>query len=88
MRKEEEEIYSDASNAAVLRHPGRRFPGVLIQGDTLNNWSGMAKAALKGAAPDSEQYDDLVELTKQLEGYVSHYARVLQEHGMALPFTR
>jgi hypothetical protein len=30
------EIYSDATNAAIIRHPDRRFPGVLIQGDTLN----------------------------------------------------
>lgn len=29
------EIYSDQTNAAVLRHPGRRFPGLLVQGDSL-----------------------------------------------------
>jgi hypothetical protein len=36
MHIEPVEIYSDASNAAVMRHPGRRFPGVLLQGDTLS----------------------------------------------------
>src|SRR5262245_1747536 len=35
MHVEQVEIYSDVSNAAVMRHPGRRFPGVLVQGDTL-----------------------------------------------------
>jgi hypothetical protein len=25
------EIYSDASNAAVMRHPGRRFPACLFK---------------------------------------------------------
>jgi hypothetical protein len=36
MRVETVEIYSDATNAAILRHPDRRFPGLLIQGDTLH----------------------------------------------------
>jgi hypothetical protein len=35
MRIEPVEIYSDAFNGAVIRHRGRRFPGTLIQGDTL-----------------------------------------------------
>ena len=37
MHVESVEIYSDATNAAVMRHPGRRFPGMLIQGDTLHS---------------------------------------------------
>lgn len=35
MKRVEVEIYSDASNLAVMRHPGRRLPGSLIQGDSL-----------------------------------------------------
>ena len=39
MRKAEVEIYSDQSNYAVMRHPGRNFPGALNSGrfveDTL-----------------------------------------------------
>jgi len=35
MRKVELEVFSDTVNGAVIRHPMRRFPGVLIQGDTL-----------------------------------------------------
>jgi hypothetical protein len=35
MHVESVEIYSDATNAAIMRHPGRHFPGVLVQGDTL-----------------------------------------------------
>jgi Family of unknown function (DUF6959) len=31
MHVEPVEIYSDQTNAAIMRHPGRRFPGVLIQ---------------------------------------------------------
>ncbi len=35
MRKESVEIYSDETNGPVMRHPGRTYPGVLVQGDTL-----------------------------------------------------
>ena len=35
MRKATVEIFSDATNATVIRHPERRSPGVLVQGDTL-----------------------------------------------------
>ncbi|WP_374040997.1 hypothetical protein [Massilia sp. PAMC28688] len=35
MYRQEVEIFSDQSNAVVMRHPGRNFPGCLIQGDSL-----------------------------------------------------
>lgn len=48
MRIEPVEIYSDASNQAILRHPARRFPGILVQGDTLKILHGELVAALNG----------------------------------------
>lgn len=56
MRTETVEIYSDASNAAVIRHPGRQFPGMLIQEDTLHSLGEMAAAAFAGAAPGSDHW--------------------------------
>ncbi|MBB3861931.1 putative lipase involved disintegration of autophagic bodies [Novosphingobium hassiacum] len=88
MRKELVEIYSDASNAAIIRHPGRKFPGILIQGDTLRNLSRMASNALASAEPDSDQWHDLKELVDALEGRVVFYTQVLQDHGLALPFSK
>lgn len=35
MRVDSVEIFSDLTNAAVMRHPNRHFPGVLVQGDSL-----------------------------------------------------
>ena len=29
MKKEEVEIYSDSTSQAVMKHPGRNYPGVL-----------------------------------------------------------
>jgi predicted RNase H-like HicB family nuclease len=83
MRTENVEIYSDQSNAAVLRHPGRKFPGVLIQGDTLNALCAQASEAL-GAGPDARE--ELEGLRDALYSLLSHYKTVLSEHGIALPF--
>ncbi|MFF5778388.1 DUF6959 family protein [Streptomyces virginiae] len=36
MERVEAELFTDGGNDAVVRLPGRDFPGVLIQGDTLS----------------------------------------------------
>lgn len=86
MRTEMVEIYSDTTNAAIMRHPGRKFPGVLVQGDSLHNlWQG-AEAACREVGASSPAYEELDDLRNRLRGYLDHYKAVLSEHGMPLPF--
>ena len=82
------EIYSDQPNAAVIRHPGRRFPGVLIQGDLLYSLCVQADDACAVARSKlgSDAYDELNELRNALWGYLNHYKSVLGEHQISLPF--
>jgi hypothetical protein len=89
MHVEKVEIYSDKSNSAVLRHPGRKFPGVLIQGDNLHSLCQMAdKACSDGQASLApESYTDLNQLRNALWGYLTHYKVVLGEHNIQLPFS-
>jgi hypothetical protein len=86
MRTETVEVYSDITNVAIIRLPGRQFPGMLIQGDALHNLSSMAADALAGAEPQSDHWHDIKELADQLQSRVSYYAQILREHGMELPF--
>ena len=83
------EIYSDQTNAAVMRHPERRFPGVLVQGDSLYSLCVQADdacAAAKGKlVPDA--YGELNDLRNALWGYLNHYKSVLGEHQIQLPFS-
>jgi hypothetical protein len=88
MRVESVEIYSDASNYAVMRHPGRRFPGSLIQGDTLHGLCSRADhvcARARGSL-DAETYEELNDLRNELWDRLTHYKRILQEHKIELPF--
>ena len=83
------EIYSDQTNAAVMRHPGRRFPGVLVQGDSLYSLCVRAdnSCAVARDKLDSDSYSELNELRNALWGYLNHYKSVLGEHQIPLPFS-
>ncbi len=89
MRVEEVEIYSDTTNRAVLRYPRRNFPGILIQGDNLNQLCQLADAACSEGKSvlRSDAYDDLNKLRNALWGYLTHYKMVLDEHDIRLPFS-
>jgi hypothetical protein len=82
MRTESVEIYSDETNRAVMRHPGRKFPGVLVQGDTLFTLCVMADeaCAASGSKREAER------LREALRDMLLHYKIVLGEHDMRLPF--
>ena len=83
------EIYSDQTNAAVMRHPDRRFPGVLVQGDSLYSLCVRADdaCALARDLLDSDSYDELNELRNALWSYLNYYKSVLGEHQIPMPFS-
>lgn len=89
MHIEQVEIYSDETNRAVLRHPGRKFPGVLVQGDSLHSLCQLADNACAGAKNEveAEHYAELNKLRNALWGYLQHYKAVLGEHDISLPFS-
>ena len=83
MRKQELEVYSEASNAAVVRAPGRQYPGLVVQGDTLANLHGLASLVAERCTGG-----EATELKEMLDGLLRHYERVLGEYGLALPYQR
>jgi hypothetical protein len=88
MRTEVVEIYSDTTNCAVLRHPGRRFPGVLVQGDTLYNLCRQADRICLTArnVMSADDYEEMDYFREELRTFLSHYKKVMSEHGLSLPF--
>ena len=87
MRQETVEVFSDQTNAAVMRHPGRHFPGVLVQGDTLYSLCERADIACRELHRGSPGYDEVNELRNVLRGLLNHYKVVLSEHDLPLPFS-
>ncbi len=88
MRTATVEIYSDTTNVSIIRHPDRQFPGLLIQGDTLNNLARAALAVSKsadGRLSDDEAFE-AKELAEELASLLEHYKSVLAENKISLPF--
>jgi len=87
MHVENVEIFSDATNKAIMRHPDRHFPDVLIQGDTLHSLCQKADAACQKVGRGSSGYGELNQLRNSLWAYLTHYKFVLAEHDIQLPFS-
>lgn len=88
MERIEIEVFSQASNAAVVRMPTRHFPGIVVQGDSLHILYHLAESIAQLAAPhdDEELSGEAEELQDLLAGYVASYENVLKDHGMELPY--
>ncbi|GAB3846118.1 DUF6959 family protein [Dactylosporangium cerinum] len=90
MARVEVEMMTGQPNYAVLRLPGRRVPGVLVQGDALAVLSGEVQRALdllrEGDTAAAEE--ELAFAANHLSALVDGYVRVLDAAGMPLPFQR
>ena len=87
MHIESVEIFSDETNRAVMRHPGRKFPGILIEGDSLSALCQQADVACAQIARDSAGFDEANKMRNALWSYLNHYKSTLDEHGIGLPFS-
>ena len=87
MRVEAVEIYSDATNAAIMRHPGRRIPGLLIQGDTLHSLCRRADEVCEAIGRSSAGFQEANKMRNHLWELLNHYKSTLDSHGLPLPFS-
>ncbi len=86
MKTEEVEIYSDQTNAAIMRHPGRKFPGVLIQGDTLYTLCQAADSLCLELDKHTDAFEEANDLRNRLRSYLTHYKTTLKNNDIELPF--
>lgn len=82
------ELLTDQGNNAVLRLPGRKSPGVLVQGDSLFNLCALATAAVEGLdRGDMEVAVDAVrEIAVELQDMRERYEAALRQHAIPLPY--
>jgi len=86
----EVEIIDGTTNAPVVRMPGRSFPGIVVQGDTLHSWSVLADSLMSSvnevSVIDPEVALEMVELADLIRSHLDQYERVLRAHGLELPY--
>lgn len=83
------EVFSNIINNPIVKIPGRKFPGVVIQGDSLRILYGLAEdiyELCKNA--ESEELKDLtIELKESLANRLAQYEAVLKAHKLDPPYS-
>ncbi len=84
------ELLAQDGNCAVIRLPERRFPGVLIQGDSLSRLVEQMRSIHEQVRSlgKSELSEDVGEVRELLESVLQHYELTLNAHEIDLPYTR
>lgn len=79
------DLLSAPTNYAVVQIPGRAFPGVVFQGDSLAILiSDIEAAALESDA--QERQATLSDILERLRNVQTHYETVLRGRGIGLPY--
>lgn len=88
MVRKELDVLCEDSNYAVVRMPGRNYPGVVIQGDSFANLVGLARELISELERRSheEAKEIAEELFDLLAGRQQHYEQVLLQEGIELPY--
>ncbi|MFD4582897.1 DUF6959 family protein [Streptomyces sp. NPDC058434] len=88
MERVEAEVFTDGGNNAVVRLPSRRFPGVLIQGDSLSVLRGdvaeVVEAFDRGDVAEARETVGL--LLADLDALLARYSAALKAHEIPLPY--
>jgi hypothetical protein len=84
------QVYSEASNLGIVCMPGRRFPGCVVQGDSLSGLLHLAEVVLRESSRvENELLQEAArELYGDLKSRLDHYEQVLTAHGMELPYVK
>ncbi len=83
------ELFTRPGNNAIMRMPGRAFPGVLVQGDTLSIVRAhVANAArlIGGLDGGAAALDQLGIALDDLDAMLDGYERVLEANGFRRPY--
>jgi hypothetical protein len=90
MTRVEIEMLSVTTNCPVLTVPGRSFPGVVIQGDSLKSLFGIAEEIEKASNTGDvdELRESIIALKNKLGGYLEEYEGVMKAHGRELPYVK
>ncbi|RPF24777.1 DUF6959 family protein [Streptomyces sp. TLI_185] len=88
MERIEAELFTDGGNDAVVRLPGRRFPGVLIQGDSLHilrsDMDEVVQACERGDLAEAGESAGL--LLASLDALLMRYSTALEGHEIQRPY--
>jgi len=82
-------ILAEVPNSGIVQLPGRRFPGIVIQGDSLSSMFDQLASALSHAKHrrDQEAYYATFEVASRLQELLVAYENTLGAVGSSLPYS-
>lgn len=82
-------VLAEIPNSGIVQLPGRRFPGVVVQGDSLSSMFDELASALRHAKDrrDKEAYYATFAVASQLQDLLAAYENTLRAIGSALPYS-
>lgn len=82
------DLLSPPHNFAVVQLPERKYPGVVVQGDTLHSLQKQVEqmGRLLGTMALDELAGEIEYLNVRLSEALRHYERVCVERNIALPY--
>ena len=86
---EEVKLYDHVSNSAIVHMPGRRFPAVAIQGDSLSSMLTTALDLMEMGRKlgDEEVFYGSLALAERFRDHLAHYEEVLEKEGFENPYS-
>lgn len=85
METREMDYFGVDGNVAVVRLPGRKFPGVLVQGDTMKMLESFLDEARTDSDPDGAR-EALDEATALVRSFLTVFETALRDAGHRLPY--
>lgn len=83
------EILAEESNFVVIKVPSRKYPGVLIQGDSLYGIVGTLATAIELFETDKEEaMEALKEAYDELSWRTEGYQKVMEENNSPFSYQR
>ncbi|MCC6486581.1 MAG: hypothetical protein IT364_03710 [Candidatus Hydrogenedentes bacterium] len=89
MAQDMAQILSHIPNSGIVQLPGRRFPGVTLQGDSLSilfDYAAFCVREFKRLRQE-DAYFEALQLAETLQEHLIHYEETLRQRGGELPYT-
>ncbi|MHC4561667.1 MAG: DUF6959 family protein [Planctomycetota bacterium] len=82
-------LYDHVPNSGIVHLPGRRFPGIAIQGDSMSSLLSEALSFMAKAREydDEEMYYGALEMAETFRSHLLRYEEVLAREGFDKPYT-
>src|SRR5262245_41634599 len=83
------QILSDVPNSGVVQLPGRQFPGVVVQGDSLSSMFDDLSLALRQAKAQryEEAYYSILSVASRMQELLGAYEATLKQAATRLPYS-